>query len=59
VLTYVIWHTPESVDGIASYEAALTALDRSLRPAAIRGFRGSRTLLVQGVECMTSGDEIQ
>jgi hypothetical protein len=48
VLAYVFWHTPESVDGIASYEAALAKFHRSLQPADIAGFRGSQTFLVHG-----------
>jgi hypothetical protein len=48
VLAYVFWHTPESVDGSAGYEAALAAFHDSLQPADIRGFHGSRTFLVHG-----------
>jgi hypothetical protein len=48
VLAYVFWHTPGSVDGISTYEAALARFHRSLDPADISGFRGSQACLVQG-----------
>ena len=48
MLAYVFWHTPGSVDGIDTYEAALAAFHSSLDPADVRGFRGSQAYLVQG-----------
>jgi X-X-X-Leu-X-X-Gly heptad repeat protein len=48
MLAYVFWHVPGSVDGIDMYEAALAKFHRSLDPADIPGFRGSRACLVEG-----------
>ena len=52
MLAYVFWHTPGSVDGIDTYEAALAAFHSSLDPADVRGFRRSQAYLVQGASCL-------
>jgi len=54
VLAYVFWHAPGSIDGSATYEAALAAFHRSLDPTEIGGFRGSHAFLVQGAAWVSS-----
>ena len=54
VLAYVFWHTPDSVDGISTYEASLATFHRSLDPADISGFRGSQAFLVHGAPWVSS-----
>jgi hypothetical protein len=54
VLAYVFWHTPESVDAVSTYEAALATFHGSLDPADINGFCGSQVFRVQGAVWVSS-----